>query len=273
MTVFVRETAMIADVPAFHSVAVKWVRHWNEHLFSFAIERPASFRFRSGEFVMIGLPGLDGGKPVMRAYSIASPAWAEEIEFLSIKVPDGPLTGRLQAVRPGDQLYLGRKPTGTLVLDALLGGRRLFLLSTGTGLAPFLSIARDPDVYERFTQVVIVHGVRRVDDLAWREMLTAQLAEDPLVADQALLQFHYLPAVTREPFHTTGRITDLIADGRLFAPPLLGARAFDPEDDRVMLCGSTAMIRETAELLDAAGLDEGSNANPGRYVIERAFVG
>lgn len=269
----VREAALIPESAAFHTVTVKWVRHWNEHLFSFAVERPASFRFRSGEFVMVGLPGLDGAKPVMRAYSIASPAWAEELEFLSIKVDGGPLTGRLQGIRAGDQIYLGRKPTGTLVLDALLGGKRLFMLSTGTGLAPFLSVARDPEVYERFEQVVIVHGVRRVSDLAWSDMLTAQFAEDPLVGDQALVQFHYLPCVTREVFHTTGRITSLIEDGRLFAPPLVGERRFDPEGDRVMLCGSTAMIRETAEMLDAAGLDEGSNANPGRYVIERAFVG
>jgi ferredoxin--NADP+ reductase len=269
-----RAPVLIPESTAFSSVAVKWVRHWNEHLFSFAVERPASFRFRSGEFVMIGLPGeAEGGKPVMRAYSIASPAWAEELEFLSIKVEGGPLTGRLQAIRPGDQLYLGRKPTGTLVLDALLGGKRLFMLSTGTGLAPFLSVARDPDVYERFEQVVIVHGVRRVSDLAWSEMMTAQFAEDPLVGDQALLQFHYLPSVTREAFHTTGRITTLIEDGRLFAPPLIGERHFDPETDRVMLCGSTAMINETAKILDAAGLVEGSNANPGQYVIERAFVG
>lgn len=265
--------ATIPELPAFHSVAVRWVRHWNAHLFSFAIERPPAFRFRSGEFVMIGLPGADGGKPVMRAYSIASPAWAEELEFLSIKVDGGPLTGRLQAIRPGDAMYLGRKPTGTLVCDALLGGRRLWMLSTGTGLAPFLSLARDPEVYERFGQVIVVHGVRRVADLAWREELTAQLAGDPLVGDQALLQLHYIPAVTREDFHTRGRITDLIADGRLFGAPVAGPRGFDPEIDRVMLCGSTAMIRETAGLLEAAGLDEGSNANPGRYVLERAFVG
>ncbi|MEH3101778.1 ferredoxin--NADP reductase [Sphingomonas adhaesiva] len=274
----VRAPVLIPDSAAFTTVAVKWVKHWNEHLFSFAVERPASFRFRSGEFVMLGLPGLPGedgtpGKPVMRAYSIASPSWAEELEFLSIKVAEGPLTGRLQAVKPGDQLYLGKKPTGTLVLDALLGGKRLFMLSTGTGLAPFLSVARDPDVYERFEQVVIVHGVRRVDDLAWRDMLTAQLADDPLVADQALLQFHYLPAVTREPFHTMGRITTLIEDGRLFDAPVVGERRFDPETDRVMLCGSTEMIRETAGMLEAAGLVEGSNANPGQFVIERAFVG
>ena len=274
MKMDVRAPALIPDNSAFQRVAVRWVRHWNEHLFSFAVERPASFRFRSGEFVMIGLPGeAEGARPVMRAYSIASPAWAEEIEFLSIKVPGGPLTGRLQAVRAGDQLYLGRKPTGTLVCDALLGGRRLWLLATGTGLAPFLSLARDPEVYERFGQVVIVHGVRRVSDLAWREQLTAQLAGDPLVSEQALLQFHYLPTVTREPFHTAGRITTLIDDGRLFAPPVMGPRGFDAEVDRVMLCGSTEMIRETATLLDGMGLREGSNANPGHYVIERAFVG
>ena len=264
--------AVIPDHASFASVAVRWVRHWNAHLFSFAIERPPSFRFRSGEFVMIGLPGADG-RPLMRAYSIASPAYADELEFLSIKVPDGPLTQRLQAVMPGDRLYLGRKPTGTLVCDALLPGKRLWLLSTGTGLAPFLSVARDPDVYERFRQVVVVHGVRRVNDLAWHDELTAQLAGDPLVGDQALLQLSYVPTVTREPFRTAGRITDLIADGRLFGPPVAGPRRFDPDLDRVMLCGSTAMIRETAALLEAAGLSEGSNANPGHYVVERAFVG
>lgn len=268
----VRASSLIPEHAAFSSVSVRWVRHWNEHLFSFAVERPASFRFRSGEFVMIGLPG-EGGKPLMRAYSIASPAYSDELEFLSIKVPDGPLTGRLQTVAAGDQLYLGRKPTGTLVCDALLGGKRLWLLSTGTGLAPFLSVARDPDVYDRFSQIVIVHGVRRVSDLAWYTELTAQLAGDPLVGDQALLQLNYIPTVTREPFHTTGRITDLIADKRLFAPPVLGEQHFDPDVDRVMLCGSTAMIRETAELLEAAGLVEGSNAQPGHYVVERAFVG
>ena len=269
----VRPPALIADHANASTVAVKWVRHWNPHLFSFAVERPASFRFRSGEFVMVGLPGEDGTKPVMRAYSIASPAYADELEFLSIKVPDGPLTRRLQAIRPDDQIYLGKKPVGTLVCDALLGGRRLWMLATGTGLAPFLSLARDPEVYERFGQVILVHGVRTVSDLAWRDELTSQLAGDPLVGDQALLQFHYLPTVTREPFHTRGRIAALAADGRLFAPPVLGPRNFDPDIDRVMLCGSTPMIRETAALLEVAGFDEGSNASPGHYVIERAFVG
>lgn len=256
---------------AFETVEVNWVRHWNEHLFSLAVTRPQSFRFRSGEFVMLGMD--TGEKPLMRAYSIASAAYADEIEFLSIKVADGPLTSRLQRVQPGDQLYLGRKPTGTLVTDALLPGQRLFLLATGTGLAPFLSLIRDPDTYERFSQVVLVHSVRRVSDLAWRDTLTAQLADDLLVRDQALLQFHYVPTVTREAFDTRGRIQQLAEDKRLFRAPLVGRRDFDPAIDRVMLCGSTGMIRDFADLLTVSGFTEGSNANPGSFVIERAFVG
>lgn len=270
MNVITRAPLLIPEHSAFQTVGVKWVRHWNEHLFSFAVDRPPSFRFRSGEFVMIGLPGES--RPLMRAYSIASPAWAEELEFLSIKVPDGPLTSRLQLIQPDDQLYLGKKPTGTLVADALLGGSRLFMFSTGTGLAPFLSLARDPEIYDRFGQVIIVHSVRRVSDLAYKDELLAQLAGDPLVADQALLQFHYIPTVTREEFHTTGRIGALIESGRMFHPPLSGDAFLNPETDRIMLCGSMEMIKETAALLDSLGFDEGSNNNPGRYVIERAFV-
>jgi len=249
---------------------VRWVKRWNEHLFSFAMTRPASFRFRSGEFVMLGLPG-ENGRPLLRAYSIASPAYADELEFLSIKVDDGPLTSRLCNIKEGDQIYLGRKPTGTLVMDALRPGSRLFLLSTGTGLAPFLSLVRDPDVYEWFSQIVLVHSVRHVADLAWRTELESQLAGDPLVQDQALLQFHYCPTVTREPFRTTGRIDALMEDGTLFAG-LSGPARLDPETDRVMMCGSMAMIREFAARLEALGFDEGSNAKPGDYVIERAFV-
>ena len=248
---------------------VLWVRHWTPHLFSFAITRPPTFRFRSGEFVMIGLPGET--RPLLRAYSIASAAYAEELEFLSIKVSDGPLTSRLCQVQPGDRIYLGRKPTGTLVADALTGGSRLFVLSTGTGLAPFLSVARDPDIYDRFGQVVLAHSVREVADLAYRVELEAQLAGDPLVQDQALLQFHYHPTVTREPFRTNGRIGSLIESGALFQG-LGGPHRLDPETDRVMLCGSMAMIRDTAAMLDALGFTEGSNAKPGDYVIERAFV-
>lgn len=247
------------------------VRHWNEHLFSFTITRPASFRFRSGEFVMIGLAG-GNGKPLLRAYSVASPAYAEELEFLSIKVPDGPLTSQLQKVQPGDEVYLGRKPTGTLVADALIPGRRLFLLSTGTGLAPFMSVVRDPDIYDLFQQIVVVHSVRRVDDLAYREELEAKLADDPLVDGVAAEQLFYVPTVTREPFHTTGRIEALMASGKLFEG-MGEPQRFDPEHDRVMLCGSMAMIKETAAMLDGYGFTEGSNAKPGEYVIERAFVG
>lgn len=248
---------------------VNWVRHWNEHLFSFAVTRPASFRFRSGEFVMLGLPA--NGRPLLRAYSIASASYADELEFLSIKVPDGPLTSRLCHIQPGDQIYLGRKPTGTLVADALTPGSRLFLLSTGTGLAPFLSIVRDPDIYDRFGQIVLAHCVRSVADLAYRTELESQLAGDPLVQDQALLQFHYVPTVTREPFRTTGRLGDLIDSGRLF-DTLGGPARLDPATDRVMLCGSMGMIRDLSARLDALGFKEGSNANPGAYVIERAFV-
>jgi ferredoxin--NADP+ reductase len=247
------------------------VRHWNEHLFSFTITRPASFRFRSGEFVMLGLPG--DGRPLLRAYSIASPAYAEELEFLSIKVPNGPLTSQLATIKPGDELFLGRKPTGTLVADALLPGKRLFLFATGTGLAPFLSLIRDPDIYDRFDRIILVHSVRRVSDLAAREELESQLAGDPLVQDQALVQLSYVPTVTREPFHTSGRIGALIDNGRLFAPDTEGLARLDPETDRVMLCGSMEMIRELAARLDGLGFAEGSNNRPGDYVIERAFVG
>jgi ferredoxin--NADP+ reductase len=265
-----RAPALIPENPAFLSAKVLWVRHWNEHLFSFAIERPASFRFRSGEFVMIGLPGEK--KPLMRAYSIASPHYAEELEFLSIKVADGPLTSRLQLIEPGDELYMGKKPTGTLVLDALLPGKRLFMLSTGTGLAPFLSLMRDPDVYNAYDRVVVAHSVRRVSDLAYHEEMSGRLAEDPLVADEAAAQFHYVPTVTREAFHTSARLGTLIEDGTLFAG-IDGAAALDPETDRVMLCGSTEMIRDFAKSLEEKGFVEGSNANPGSFVIERAFVG
>ncbi|CAN5401230.1 ferredoxin--NADP reductase [soil metagenome] len=250
---------------------VKWVKHWNEHLFSFAIARPPSFRFRSGEFVMIGLPGE--GRPLLRAYSIASPSYSDELEFLSIKVDDGPLTSRLKQIRPGDHLFLGRKPTGTLVADALLPGRRLFLLSTGTGLAPFLSIVRDPEIYDRFSQVTVVHSVRKVSDLAYRDELTSLLAGDPLVQDQALVQLDYLPTVTREKFLTSDRITTLIESGKLIERCSTAGGELSTETDRFMMCGSMAMIRDIAAMLEERGFVEGSNANPGSYVIERAFVG
>lgn len=256
----------------FHSLEVLWVRHWTDQLFSFGLKRPEDFRFRSGEFVMIGLPGEDGAKPVLRAYSIASPFWAEELEFFSIKVDDGPLTSRLQKIVAGDEVLMGKKPTGTLVLDALTGGERLWLIGTGTGLAPWLSVAREPETYSRFKEVIVCHTVRNVQDLAYRDFFTKDIYEDPLIGDEAKAQLKYYPTVTREKFETPGRITDRIKSGDLFADLQLPI-GFSPNTDRIMLCGSMAMIKETAELLENYGLKEGSNAEPGDYVLERAFVG
>ena len=246
------------------------VTHWDEFLFSFRMTRPPSFRFNAGEFVMLGL--MSGERPLLRAYSMASPTWDEELEFLSIKVPDGPLTSRLQKIVPGDKVLLGKKPTGTLVADALLPGKRLFMLATGTGLAPFMSVAREPDMYERFDQLIIIHSTRRVIDLAYREMLEARLADDPLVGELAPRQLHYVPTVTRDAFRTKGRIGDLIESGALF-DEVGGAPHFDPETDRVMMCGSMAMIKDFAARFEALGFISGAHSHPGHYVIERAFVG
>ena len=256
-----------------HVEAVLWVRHWTDQYFSFAITRPASFRFRSGEFVMIGLPGEDGGKPVLRAYSIASPSYAEELEFFSIKVPDGPLTSRLQKIVPGDQILMAKKPVGTLVLDALKPGKRLYLLGTGTGLAPWLSVARDPDVYDAFEEVVVAHCVREVKDLAYRDLFETELPADEIFGEVASAQLRYLPTVTREAFARNGRITDLIGTGRLFQDINVDQMTFDPASDRVMLCGSMHMIKDVAHMLEAQGMVEGSNSEPGDFVLERAFVG
>lgn len=246
------------------------VTHWDEYLFSFRMTRPPSFRFTAGEFVMLGL--MSGERPLLRAYSMVSPTWDEELEFLSIKVEDGPLTSRLQRIVPGDTVLLGRKPTGTLVAEALLPGKRLFMLATGTGLGPFLSVAREPDMYDRFDQLVIVHSTRRVIDLAYREMLEAKLADDPLVGEQAQNKLIYVPTVTRDEFHTQGRIGDLIDSGRLFAD-VDGPARFDLETDRVMMCGSMAMIKDFAARFESLGFTQGAHSHPGHYVIERAFVG
>jgi ferredoxin--NADP+ reductase len=263
----------VAKPSAWSTQKVRWVRHWTDGLFSFAIDRPEDFRFRSGEFVMIGLPSdSPSTKPVLRAYSIASPSWSDELEFFSIAVPDGPLTARLVHIKAGDEVLLGKKPTGTLVLDALKSGRNLYLIGTGTGLAPWLSVARDPEVYQRFDSIIITHTVRRVADLAYRDFLSGRFFDDPLVGDEAKVQLTYYPTVTREDFPTKGRITDLIRTGQIFRDLGL-SEGFDPACDRVMLCGSTDMIKETASLLDAYGLVEGSNVEPGDYVLERAFVG
>ena len=265
---------LVAQAPAWaaslNQETVLWVKHWTDKLFSFAITRPPSFRFRSGEFVMIGLEV--GGKPLLRAYSIASPHYEEELEFLSIKVPDGPLTSRLQHIQPGDKVLLGKKPTGTLVQDALRPGKRLFMISTGTGLAPFLSIARDPDAYV-YDQVIVTHTVREVAELAHRELFSQGINEHLLVGDDAREKLVYYPTCTREPFEREGRITDRIRSGVFFRDLGLEGDRFDPEHDRIMLCGSMEMIKEVAAILESHGLEEGSHAHPGDYVLERAFVG
>jgi ferredoxin--NADP+ reductase len=244
------------------------VRHWTDRLFSFVTTRERGFRFANGQFTMIGLPVDD--KPLLRAYSIVSANHEDHLEFLSIKVPDGPLTARLQHIKPGDGVIVSRKATGTLVADYLLPGKRLYLLGTGTGLAPFMSIVRDPDTYERFEQVIVVHGVRTVDELAYRELLTRDLPDDELLGETIRRQMRYYPTVTRERFPTMGRITALIEDGTLFND--LGMPEFDAASDRVMVCGSPGMVRDLRELLARRSFLEGSTSVPGHFVVERAFV-
>jgi ferredoxin--NADP+ reductase len=244
------------------------VRHWTETLFSFTCTRDPSFRFENGPFTMAGLE-IDG-KPLMRAYSIASANYDEELEFFSIKVPDGPLTSRLQHLKSGDPLLIGRKPTGTLIVDNLLPGRVLWLLSTGTGLAPFMSVIRDPAVYERYDRVVLTHTCRYVRELAYRDYILTVLPQHEFLGEQVCEKLIFYPAVTREPFPNDGRITDLIETGTLFADTRMPS--FSPERDRIMLCGSSAMLRDTRALLDARGFDDGNQSAPGHYVLERAFV-
>ena len=254
---------------AFFVETVTWVHHWTESLFSFRTTRDPAFRFQSGQFVMVGLTKEDG-KPLVRAYSIASPAWHEELEFYSIKVPDGPLTSRLQNIKVGDQVLIGRKPTGTLVLDGLKPGRRLYMLGTGTGLAPWLSLARDPDVYERFDQVIVTHTVREVADLNYRELFEQELPNDEILGEIIGGKLQYYPTVTREEFRTRGRITDLIENGQLFRD--LGNPPFDPAEDRVMLCGGPSVLADLKQQMLDRGYVEGSVSQPGDFVLERAFV-
>lgn len=245
------------------------VQHYTDRLFRFRTTRPGSFRFRSGEFVMIGLPNAE--KPVFRAYSVASPAWDDTLEFYSIKVPDGPLTQHLQKIQPGDLVLMRKKPTGTLVLDALTPGARLWMISTGTGIAPFASLIRDPETYQKFAQVILVHGCREVAELTYGVDLVAATKGDPLVGEEATAQLVHYPLTTREPSAHMGRITDLIANGQVFAD--LGVPPFSPATDRVMICGSMAMLRDVKALAEAAGLVEGANNRPAELVVERAFVG
>lgn len=248
------------------------VEHFTDRLFRFDITRPASFRFRSGEFIMIGLPkGEDEKRPVMRAYSIASPSWDEKLAFYSIKVPDGPLTSRLQKIKEGDEILLSRKPVGTLVLDALLPGKRLYMFSTGTGIAPFASLIRDPDTYERYDQVILTHTCRQKAELSYGLRLVEELKEDPLVSEMADGKLLHVTSLTREDYPLKGRITTLIKSGELFenasTPPL------NPAEDRVMICGSKDMIDDTAKIVETFGLTEGSNSSPAEFVVEKSFVG
>ncbi|MDB5395231.1 MAG: ferredoxin--NADP(+) reductase [Rhodospirillales bacterium] len=245
------------------------VRHWNDSLFSFTTTRSRELRFENGHFVMVGLEVE--GRPLMRAYSIASPNYEDHLEFFSIKAPNGALTSRLQHVRPDDELLIGRKPVGTLVLRDLRPGENLYMLATGTGLAPFLSLIRDPEVYERFDTVVLVHGVRTVSELAYADFIRDELPSHELLGEEIAEKLIYYPTVTREPFVNRGRLTDLIESGKLFAD--IGLPLLDPARDRAMICGSPSMLAETAALLDARGFGiSPSSGVPGDYVIERAFV-
>jgi ferredoxin--NADP+ reductase len=243
------------------------VQHWTDRLFSFTVTRDPSFRFVAGQFTMIGLD-VEGRK-LMRAYSMASATYDEHLEFFSIKVPSGPLTSRLQHIKPGDQILVGRKPTGTLIADNLKPGKRLFLLGTGTGLAPFMSIIREPDVYDRFEQVVLVHGCRHVSELAYEEFITRTLPENEFIGEQVRAQLVYYPTVTREAFRHTGRITSLLTDG---FDPAANLPPLSLESDRVMLCGSPAFLTDVVDLLEQRGFAEGNSSHPGDYVIEKAFV-
>ena len=253
---------------AFYHETVVHVRHWTESLFSFSTTRDPSFRFQNGQFTMIGLE-VDG-RPLLRAYSMASANHDESLEFFSIKAPDGPLTSRLQCIKPGDIVLVGRKPTGTLIVDNLLPGSRLLLLSTGTGLAPFASIIKDPDIYERFDTIVLVHGCRQISELSYGEGVVEDLRNDELFGQLLEGKLHYYPTVTREPFGNRGRITDLITSGRLFDDCALAR--LDLATDRVMLCGSPAMLADLRTMFEARGFVEGNHSAPGQFVIEKAFV-
>ncbi|HMS26315.1 MAG TPA: ferredoxin--NADP reductase [Burkholderiaceae bacterium] len=254
---------------AFEAEKVLTVHHWNDTLFSFTTTRGPSLRFESGHFVMVGL--MVNNKPLLRAYSIASASYAEHLEFFSIKVQDGPLTSRLQHLKVGDEVLVGRKPTGTLVITDLLPGKNLFLFSTGTGLAPFMSIIRDPATYERFEKVVVVHGVRYISELAYDDYITKELPQDEFLGEDVTKKLLYYPLVTRETYKTMGRIPDMILNGKMCAD--LGLPAFNPTTDRAMICGSPAMLKDLRTTLDGLGfkISEGIG-QAGDYVIERAFV-
>jgi ferredoxin--NADP+ reductase len=254
---------------AFLDETVLSVHHWTDRLFSFTTTRDPTLRFSNGHFTMIGLR-QPSGKPLLRAYSIASANYEEHLEFLSIKVQDGPLTSQLQHIQVGDKIVVGKKPTGTLLIDYLLPGKNLYLLGSGTGLAPFLSVARDPATYERFEKVIVVHGVREVKELAYYDYFMHELPDHEFLGDMITEQMLYYPTVTREPFRNQGRITTLIESGKLESD--LGLPKMDPANDRVMICGSPGLLKDLKVILEKKGYSEGSTTSPGDFVVERAFV-
>jgi ferredoxin--NADP+ reductase len=253
---------------AFNEERVLSVHHWTDKLFTFTTTRDPALRFANGHFTMIGL--RVNNKPLLRAYSIVSANYEEHLEFLSIKVPNGPLTSKLQHIRVGDTVIVGKKPTGTLVIDYLTPGTRLYLLSTGTGLAPFMSIIRDPETYERFEQIVLVHGVRQVDELAYHDVLTEHLPAHEVLGELVTSQLRYYPTVTRESYPTMGRVTELMESGKMFED--LSLPSLDAANDRVMICGSPGMLRDIKHMLERRGFKEGNTSTPGDFVIERAFA-
>jgi ferredoxin--NADP+ reductase len=247
---------------------VTHVHHWNDTLFSFKTTRDMGFKFENGHFTMIGLK--QDGRPLLRAYSIVSANYEEELEFFSIKVPDGPLTSKLQHLQVGDDILVNSKSTGTLTVDNMLPGKNLYLFSTGTGLAPFLSIIRDPECYEAFDKIILTHGVRNVSELAYQDLSTASLPDNEYFGEEVREKLIYYPSVTREDYRFQGRITDLIESGKLFTD--VGMPPLNPEVDRAMLCGSPAMLKDTTAILDKLGFVETRHGDLGTYVIERAFV-
>lgn len=253
---------------AFAQETVLTVHHWNDTLFSFTTTRDPALRFKTGQFVMIGLEV--NGKPLMRAYSIVSAHYEDHLEFYSIKVQDGPLTSRLQHLKPGDTLLVGRKPTGSLIMDNLKPGKHLYLLSTGTGLAPFMSVIRDPEFYEAFDKIILCHGVRIVSELGYADLIRKELPQNEFYGELVAEKLIYYPTVTREAFDNQGRLTDLIENGKMFED--IGLPPLDPAVDRVMICGSPSMLKDLVDILEKRHFVEGTSHAPGDYVIERAFV-